>query len=258
MKDDFGAPRWFNGRVAQSAPDYRSSHLAKGANYDRDLGAVPFDAYMAERERELLRRIVPRLFGGRRAPRYLDFACGTGRITATVAPMADASYGIDIAESMLAEARRKCPATEFHVVDVTREPPPIEPVDLATAFRFVGNAQDELRRAALGVLSRLVRPGGYVILNNHRNHRSIHNMLMRLRGEDDGSDLTHAALTRLLAEAGFRIVVTYGIGAWVIRHTLRRDRVLRSRLARILESLSRLPRIAPVCPDFVVVARRAP
>ena len=64
--------------------DYRDSHLAKGDTYDASIAAQPFDAYMAQHEEAWLRDVIPRLMP--RGGRYLDFACGTGRITAIVAP----------------------------------------------------------------------------------------------------------------------------------------------------------------------------
>ena len=67
-------------RTAESSgPDYRHSHLHKGAEYDAALGSDPFDAFLAIRERALLLRLLDRLFP-RGLSRYLDFACGTGRV----------------------------------------------------------------------------------------------------------------------------------------------------------------------------------
>ena len=55
---------------------------------------------MAKYEEEYLRDMIPRLTRG--GGRYLDFACGTGRITAIVAPLVGESVGVDVSESMLA------------------------------------------------------------------------------------------------------------------------------------------------------------
>ena len=87
--------------------DYRDSHLAKGDTYDGTIAAQPFDAYMAKCEAEYLRDVVPRLTGGR--GRYLDFACGTGRITAIVPPRLNGSLGGDISASLVGDAGPKCP-----------------------------------------------------------------------------------------------------------------------------------------------------
>jgi len=235
--------------------DYRRSHLEKGVDYDRDLGQPGFDAYMADREREILVRIVPRLFPNR-IPRYLDFACGTGRITQLLEPMAEVSFGIDISDRMIAEARGKCRRTVFVVGDPTQEPPAIEPVHLVSAFRFFANAQDELRRSALRAIHALLVSRGFLIINNHRNAWSVHSLLMGCKGERDGSSLSHWRLNRLLAECGFGILRTHGIGFWVVRHRLRMPHVLNSRAAKLLEPFSRVRVVGPFCPDAVIVARK--
>src|SRR3954454_9558254 len=100
--------------------DYRHSHLAKGEDYDRDLSRGDFDTYMTAREREILARIVPRLFPGG-VPRYLDFACGTGRITQMMEALSAESFAVNISEAMMDQARRKCARTTFLLRDVTRE-----------------------------------------------------------------------------------------------------------------------------------------
>ena len=148
--------------------DYRQSHVGKGADYDRDLAAGAFDSYMTARETVLLPAIVRQLFP-QTPPKYLDFACGTGRITSLVAPLARESFGVDVSGSMIAEAARKCPSTRFVLRDLTTEPLADRDFDLATAFRFFGNAQDDLRRAAFRAISRQLARGGYFVFNNHRN-----------------------------------------------------------------------------------------
>jgi SAM-dependent methyltransferase len=243
--------------------DYRLSHLRTGQAYEAELGQSPLDMYLAAREAEIIRALVPRLFP-QGLGRYLDFACGTGRITQLVEPLAHESFGIDVAPGMVELARERCPRTQFWLCDVTRQDPGIGPVQLVTAFRFFGNAQDELRRSALRALRRLLAPGGYLLVNNHRNPGCLRNVLLRLAGlplpEYHGRpvDLHYWKLHRLLLEAGFRLVRAYGIGFWIFRAALERPSILQSRLARALESFSRLPPLGPFCPDAVLVARAAP
>ena len=88
--------------------DYRDSHASRGDSYDARLAGQPFDAYMARWEAWWLPRLVARLHPDG-VPRYLDFACGTGRITGIVAPLARESVGVDVSESMLSRARAKIP-----------------------------------------------------------------------------------------------------------------------------------------------------
>ena len=106
-------------KIQSSETDYRSSHLQRGKTYDGHLADAPFGAHMNDLERLHLTSIVPRLFPAG-IPKYLDFACGTARITQTVAPFAKEAVGVDISPTMLEQARRKCPDVQFIEADLTQ------------------------------------------------------------------------------------------------------------------------------------------
>jgi SAM-dependent methyltransferase len=236
--------------------DYRQSHVGKGADYDRDLAAGAFDSYMTARETVLLPPLVRELFP-RTPPKYLDFACGTGRITALVEPLARESWGVDVSESMIAEASRKLPNTRFVLRDLTTEPLEDTDFDLATAFRFFGNAQDDLRRAAFRAVSRHLVRGGHFIFNNHRNYGSGRALLQRASGRfDDHADLDLEKIRRLMEPAGLQLVRATGIGWWQLAHRFASPALLRSRLAALIEPISTLNSVAPFCPAYIVVARK--
>jgi ubiquinone/menaquinone biosynthesis C-methylase UbiE len=237
--------------------DYRQSHIAKGESYDATIAAQPFDAYMARCEAQYLREVIPSLT--HRGARYLDFACGTGRITATVSPLVTESVGIDVSDSMLAAARDKCPSTRFVCADLTQQPLELLDLgefDLVTSFRFLGNAEHALRDRALAAISRLVRHGGYLVVNSHRNPLAIGSLLQRFAGRAHGMDLTYWKLKRLLQAHGFRIVAARAIGFWVVRARLRQPELLESRTAQAADRLFRGWLWAPWSPDCVVVAKK--
>lgn len=208
---------------------------------------------MTDREIRILQEVVPTLFPNG-IDRYLDFACGTGRITQVVSQMAHQCIGLDVSENMVEEARAKCPSADFIIGDITKDAIAIEPVDAVTAFRFFGNAQDELRASVLKGLRRIIKPGGVLIVNNHRNPGSLHARLMRLKGERPETDLSHDKLARLFVENDFQVERTIGIGLWVVMHRLRVDTMKRT-LLQNLEPLSRLPLASTLCPDAVIIAR---
>jgi SAM-dependent methyltransferase len=236
--------------------DYRQSHVGKGADYDRDLAAGGFNSYMTARESVLLPALVRALFPDS-PPKYLDFACGTGRITSLVEPLARESYGVDVSSSMLAEATRKCPRTRFVLRDLTKEPLDHTDFHLATAFRFFGNAQDDLRRAAFAAVSRHLVRGGYFVFNNHRNLGSGRARLQRAAGRfEDHADLDLTKIRRLMTPAGLEVVRMTGIGWWQLAHRFERPALLRSRLATLIEPLSTISAVAPFCPAYIVVARK--
>jgi len=235
---------------------YRDSHLRKGADYDAALARDPLDAYLGRREREIVLTIVARLqrAGMRRS---LDFACGTGRIAQLLDGVTEACFAVDVSESMVAEARKKCPRTQFFVQDITEQPLPIAPVQLVTAFRFFGNAEDGLRARALRAIHRSLAPGGYLLLNDHENPWALQRLLRRLVGEQARADLHHWKLRRLLRHAGFRVRRTFGIGLWIYRARLQGPDVLNARWADALELLSRIPLLRSLCPDAVILAQRS-
>lgn len=235
--------------------DYRESHASKGTDYDASLATTPFDAYMARWEAHWLARIVPELYPSG-VPRYLDFACGTGRVTQVVAPLARESVGVDISPTMLAVAREKCPQTRFVHADLTRDPVDLGLFDLATAFRFFGNAEDELRASVLGAIVARLRPGGHLVINSHRNPWSVAAILDRATGGRQGMDLHYPKLRRLLSGHGLRIVRAHPIGAWLWRSRLL-ERAPGSPRADRMEHAWRWPPLVTFAPDAVLVARRA-
>jgi len=237
--------------------DYRTCHLARGPDYDQALADSPFDAFMCEREAWILAGILAERFPDG-VDRYLDFACGTGRIATIVSHFADQTVGIDLSPSIVAIASRKLPHAQFVVADITRSLPALEPFDLVTAFRFVGNAQDDLREAALHGLHRLLKPGGLLILNNHRNPLAAKYLLSRLarRRIDGRLDLTLSKLEGLLGRTGFEVEARWGIGWWVIAGSRMPWNGVRMRRELGGKRQRRWASLASISPDMVLVARR--
>lgn len=234
---------------------YRDSHLAKSSDYDQDLKSDAFDSFMAENEERFLKLAIPRLFPNG-IPRYLDFACGTGRITSLVENYAKDSYAVDVSENMQELAKQKCRNTTFYLQDITANPLTIDPVQLVTAFRFFGNAEDNLRISALGALKKKIVPGGYLVINNHRNPSSLYLKIDNLRGGNDPADLSPKKLNIMLKNSGFSIITIYGIGWWFIHRRLNRKAVCQSWLLKLMEPISRLPLVSNICPDYILIAKK--
>lgn len=240
--------------VAAQTPDYRASHLAKGGQYDANLAESPFDAYMSAWERQHLPAIVHRFYPDG-PDRYLDFACGTGRIAAQIAPLSKHSTAVDISPTMVAEARKKCPDTRFFVGDLTEQDPDLGQFDLATSFRFFGNAQDELREGALAAIAKRIVSGGHLVINSHRNPRALYALLDRLKGGKAGEmDLHLPKLRALLARHQLHIVAMQPIGAWMFRHSMMVTAGADPARAARHEARFGSPVWAPIAPDTIIVA----
>jgi len=241
--------------LASNDYDYRQSHLERGANYDAGIAESPWDDYLARAEAHQLdrifREVLPHPVG-----RALDFACGTGRITRQVEAHAFETWGVDVSPTMLERARARCLKTEFRQIDITRSSLGTEPFDVVTAFRFFGNAQQDLRTAALAALNGCLRPGGWLVIDNHRNPRSLAPLVRRASGGANEMDLTHAKLRALLTVAGFRIVWQRPIGAWIYRDRLFQDGLRNRKPDGYPEKLFQHSGLVPMSPAAVIVARK--
>jgi SAM-dependent methyltransferase len=241
----------------QPSDDYRAIHLERGAHYDALLAQVPFDAYMADWERQHLETLIRQVFPGG-VDRYLDFACGTGRATATVAPFCRDSLGIDISPTMIQVAGEKVPNARFELCDLTRDDPDIGNFNLVTSFRFFGNAQDDLRESALAALVKRLVPGGHLIINSHRNPRALYAVLDRLTGGDGGGmDLHFGKLRQLLQRHGLTVRTVRPIGAWMVRSRMLNAFRADDPVAVARERRFAHPALAAIAPDTIVVAQRA-
>jgi ubiquinone/menaquinone biosynthesis C-methylase UbiE len=237
--------------------DYRDSHQNRGDVYDESLALDPFDAYMHAWEQkhihDLLRRHIPESTS---RCRYLDFACGTGRVTAIIAPLVRETVGVDVSESMLKVAKTKIPNARFLHIDLTSTPFESESFDLVSAFRFFGNADPGLREDALAALYRSLRPGGLLLTNNHRNPGSVMNLVQRVQRRPLHVDLKFSRFAQLLENAGFDTVATRAIGAWQFRQALSTRAGRRPRLEALLEAMFGGSYWAPLAPDYIVMARK--
>jgi exosortase A-associated hydrolase 1 len=236
--------------------DYRDSHQQRGDSYDEFISSSPADAYMDKWEALSLKEILARLLDGRKIGRYMDFACGTGRITKVMEAYATESIGVDISESMIARARENTASTSFVHADLTREDPELGIFDVVSSFRFFGNAQDDLRHDALKAITRYLDVGGLLIINNHRNPNALKTLLFSLGGGSHDLDLTHAKLKEILASHGFQIVMCRTIGFWLFRDALASTVALDSWYSRVFESIFKFGLFSRFSQDTIVVARK--
>lgn len=122
-----------------------------------DAGHQPIDTV-----RELVEEAQLALGG-----RVLDFGCGAGRLSNALAEHVEQVVGIDIAESMVQQARqiaRFPDRIEFVHYDGARLPFPDCSFDSAVSLIVLQHARPAVQMAALLELLRVVRPGGALVL----------------------------------------------------------------------------------------------
>lgn len=231
---------------------YSNSHIEKTGNvYDQNLVEGDFDHYMMLREDELVHMFVDQLNLSRDA-RYLDFACGSGRILSVIAPKFDNVTAVDVSENMVSAAREKVPGATFHLTDITKNELDIGQFDLISAFRFFGNAEDSLRRSVASALRARIKDDGYLLFNNHRNPGSL---LTRLSGYHANMDFTYDKMESMLQDNGFKIVRQIPIGAWMLRHKWTLRSAWDTPVARMADRLTAIPPLARYSPDMLILAQ---
>ncbi len=199
----------------QQFTQYSTSHMKAGVVYQARFYDRPGRAAMWVLEKHLIKKIFTNIAPGL----ALDFATGTGRIVSMLdeyLPNCE-FHGIDISRNMLDIARDQCTRTTFHEMDGRQalEHFGEESFDVVSAFRFFANAEPALREDVAKQIAGLTRPGGHVVLNNHRSFWSIPYVMMRAAGSNDGNyGARNADIKQLFLEQGFSCVHRYSLGVW--------------------------------------------
>ena len=116
----------------------------------------------------------------------LEVGCGTGLILGRVAQFARRASGIDLSGGMLAKAATR----GLHVAQASATELPIASasVDVAYSFKVLAHIPDIT--GALREMSRVVRPGGWVLAEFY-NARSIRRLVKAVKPPTAVSETTH-------------------------------------------------------------------
>ncbi len=106
---------------------------------------------------------VIRAVNGYAAPTILDCGCGTGSNVAWLREYGQ-TFGFDLTWNGL-ELGRKMGRRAIARASIAAIPFPDESVDIATSFDVFQCLPDEVELAAIREMSRVLRPGGHLILN---------------------------------------------------------------------------------------------
>ncbi len=223
-------------RVPDSTDNYTDSHKGRGSDYDANFDRLPFRSLMWEMEQKVLASMVR----DTRANVVVDLACGTGRISALLSenlPQARI-VGVDVAESMLNVARKRVPGVDFRCADVRGLSTVVADgsVELMTAFRFFPNADPQLRSDAARAATRALRPGGFLLLNNHRNFWSSSYVARRTLKNSPAPGALNRDVVGPFLQSQFRLVTRKSLG--VVPHSDAAPYLLSPALATKLERLN--------------------
>ena len=234
--------------------NYRASHEGKGDSYHARFLENPKRALMWSIEQRVLKNITGSFLAGKDID-YLDFACGTGRVLALMEKETQNATGVDVSKSMLEVARKNVTRAEVIEGDITRNAVlPGREFDLITAFRFFPNAEDQLREDAMNALAKRLKPGGFLVFNNHKSASALSYRVVKMLRRNSADQptaktevrpgaadrrMTKAEVQRLVESAGLHIRKAYPIGILPDYETrLLRPRFLVSMIEKVA---SRLP-----------------
>lgn len=150
------APDTFGGGVEAQPVAARDLYDAWAPFYDGQRNQL------LEIEQPIVREILDALPVGV----ALDAACGTGRHAAYLASLGHTVIGVDASPAMLALARAKVPAGEFHEADLHELPLADDSVDLVVcgiALVHLADIEGPFREFA-----RVLRPGGHLVVSDQR------------------------------------------------------------------------------------------
>jgi Methylase involved in ubiquinone/menaquinone biosynthesis len=245
--------------TARQTSDYAKRHLAAWVpvHYDQVMYAADsYDTFIWKVQQPFLRATAASMASREGGLRYLDFACGTGRITSALEDLAGESVGLDISPDMLAAATVKAPRSRFRAGDILAEPDlATGPYDLITAIRFFVNTEGEMRRRVMPVLSALLAGrDSRLVFNVHMNalHFIPNYVYRRLHGWPGYRTMTYWQARRLAHEAGLEIVELYGFG--LVPERLHRGRLARAARWVDRKTAGKTP-FSLFCRDLVLVCR---
>jgi ubiquinone/menaquinone biosynthesis C-methylase UbiE len=218
----------------------------KGVNYDASFQNLPYRKIVWDWEKSVLRDAVMGIRHNRKFLRYLDFACGTGRILGFLEEYVDMSFGVDVSTLMLDVAKQKTRKSKLILGDITQEQIfDHDSLDLVTAFRFFLNAQPTLREEALNAIYRMLNDDGYLIFNIHMNKGCLLEILLRVYiwikniHNEDFVSMNTKDVRSLLDSTRFEIIDLYHYGVLPLYNE--NQRFLIKFIDKFERSASRIP-----------------
>lgn len=215
-------PRSDGARPEDDAPDSRPGQGGLNANRRYyDAFARNYEAQRGTRSRggyhdlvdDLEAELVQRFATGKDV---LEVGCGTGLVLARIARFARCARGVDLSPRMLDLAREK--QLDVQLASATDLPFEDDTFDVSCSFKVLAHIREI--KLALAEMTRVVRPGGYVIAEFY-NPWSLRALIKRLgparrvaEGVDEGHVFTRYDSPRVaehLLPESCRLVAARGV-----------------------------------------------
>ncbi len=168
------------------------------ARYDGDRFGNSYGQYLHRQESYFLKKLD---LTGKDTP-VLSMGCGTGRF------MEIATHGIDISEAMIARAGAKFPGKLFRLCSITDTQYPAGFFAGAFLLHVLMHLPPEKAEAALEEAHRIVKPGGWLVIdfpNNSRRRQKTNN------GWHGATGFTMTAFSAVAAAKGWTMQQQYGL-----------------------------------------------
>lgn len=197
-----------------SEKSYAHNHMSPGYGkiYNRVYDGGYYGSLWTQIERPLVTQILEEHCYSRES--CLDFACGTGRITALACEFFEHVEGVDISQDMLSVNSCK-KFVKLHCEDI-RHSYLGKNYDVVLAFRFFLNAEHNLRSDILRSIHRHMNDGGKLVCNIHMLETSpmgrLYRVLNSIFGARFHKTLSISYFSQLLADQGFQIEDLYFYG----------------------------------------------
>jgi ubiquinone/menaquinone biosynthesis C-methylase UbiE len=171
--------------------------------YDVSLPAHVVEHYLRKRTAFVVTHCPP--------GRALDVGCGTGVLAERLAGAGYAMTGVDPSEGMLDVLRRRTATVKAVHGSGTALPFPDGSFDLALTVAVMHHIADPADvRATLAEMTRVIRPGGYVLIWDHNPRNPYWSSLMSRVPQDTGEErlIGEEEVLAGLTAAGARIMLS--------------------------------------------------
>lgn len=246
--------------MTKFSESYRKSHSSLG--YGDHYSKTYEHGYYAQQWQQIEKPLLEQIFDALEKKddiRYLDFACGTGRILTVAEKFFNNTTGVDISPEMLRVAKEVCKDSRLVQQDITKFPLQGE-FDIITAFRFFLNAESALAHDVLSVFNKLLpERNGILILNIHVNRSSPLGMFYELRNKIKGTKTantkSYREFRKILEDNNFEIEKVYWY-SFLPRTGWYFDWIPKYMMLPIEKILQKVPFVSSAAQCFLVQCRK--